>query len=139
MTRRLLLFAPIASLLRADTAQDVWDLFTSLASALSEGNSVAFLKGFSTGMPGYEQLRADVNALLRQATVQSSIQFVKNDGDDQARVVEVDWFLQLVRQQDAAGLERRERHVTCHLKKSGKRWQIVALDPLSFFAPPKPA
>ena len=54
MTRRGLLLTAAAWPLRADDAQDVWDLFTEMAAALSDAKSAEFLKAFLPAMPGYE-------------------------------------------------------------------------------------
>ena len=138
MTRRELLFAMMAAPLRADDAQDVWDLFTQMASALSEGNEVQFLTAFDRSMAGYQTLETNVSALLRQAEVQSSIEVLSDAGNGVSRSVELDWFLQIVEQQEAAGSTRRRERVRCKLAKQGKKWRITALEPLALFAPPRP-
>ena len=136
MTRRALLLVPLAARLRADSAQQVWDLFTSMASALSAGDASAFLNAFDTAMPGYEALRAGVTALLREAEVQSSIELVEEAGDDGSRTVELDWLVHIVDRQDGAVAERRRERVKLRVEKSGKKWRIAWLEPLEFFAPP---
>jgi hypothetical protein len=113
----------------ADAGQQVFDVFTDLASALSAGNAGAFLDVFDRSMPGYEKLRANVTGLLLQAQVQTSIEFLKNEGTDTARAVEVDWFLQ-------AGVTRRREVVKCRVERVRKKWKIFALAPVDFFAPP---
>jgi hypothetical protein len=137
MTRRALLLVPLAARLRADSAQQVWDLFTSMASALSAGDASAFLNAFDTAMPGYEALRDGVTALLREAEVQSSIELVEEAGDDGRRTVELDWLVHIVDRQDGAVAERRRERVKCRVEKSGKKWRIAWLEPLEFFAPPR--
>ena len=137
MTRRALLLVPLATRLRADSAQQVWDLFTSLASALSACDATAFLNAFNPAMPGYEALRTGVTALLREAEVQSSIELVEDEGDDRSRAVELDWLVHLVSRQDGAVAERRRERVKCRVEKSGSKWRIASLEPLQFFAPPR--
>jgi hypothetical protein len=137
MTRRALLLVPFAARLRADSAQEVWDLFASMASALSEANAIVFMGAFDPAMPGCEALRADVVALLREAEVQSSIGLVEEEGDDRSRVVELDWLLHIVDRQDGAVAERRQERVKCRVEKSGKKWRIASFEPLQFFAPPR--
>ena len=137
MTRRALRLVPLAARLRADSAQQVWDLFTSMASALSAGDASAFLNAFDTAMPGYEALRAGVTALLREAEVQSSIELVEEAGDDGRRTVELDWLVHIVYRQDGAVAERRRERVKLRVEKSGKKWRIASLEPLQFFAPPR--
>jgi hypothetical protein len=137
MTRRALLLVPFAACLRADSAQEVWDLFASMASALSEANAIAFMNAFDPAMPGYEALRASVTALLNEAQVQSAIDLVEEEGDDSSRTVELDWLLHIVDQQDSAVAERRQERVKSRVEKSGKKWRIASLEPLQFFAPPR--
>ncbi len=142
--RRRALFLSIAAMARGyaasprpDSEQEVRDLFASLAAALSEGNASEFLDGFDPAMPGFEKLRAAVTGLVREAEVQSSIEFLANDGDDRTRTVALDWMLRIDQRQDAGGGTRRRQTVKCRVGKQGRRWRIVALDPLEFFAPPR--
>ncbi len=139
MTRRAILLVVLAVPLLADDAQQVWDILTDLSSALSEGNSVEFMHSFDRSMAGYETLRANVTALLEQAQVVSSVEIVSEEGDGQARTVELDWFLQIANEQDGAVTVRRRERVRCRLQKEKKNWRVVGLEPLSLFAPPKPA
>ena len=137
MTRRgVLLVAMAMAPLRADEAQEVWDLLTQAASALSSGNSDEFLRVFDRSMPGYQTLAANVAALLSQGDVQSSIEVLSDEGDSSRRSVELDWFLQIISAEPGAGSTERREKVQCRLERRGKRWLITALEPLSFFAPP---
>jgi len=147
MTRRLLLLGSLAPLLPgADSAQQVWDLFTDMAGSLSAANAQRFLTAFDKSMPGYDRLNANVTALLRQSEIQSSVEFTSNEGDDQKREVEADWLL-ILRPLDSSAFtktgehetmasERREQTLKCKLARQGKQWKIVALEPVDFFAPP---
>ena len=137
MTRREVFLAMAATpWLRADEAQDIRDFFGQLVSSLSEGDTGQFLKNFDRSMSGYEKLAVNVEAILRQADVQSSIEVLSDDGTETKRMLLLDWFLQFV----APGLDgdtvRRREEVHCTLSRQGKRWRITALDPLSLFAPP---
>jgi hypothetical protein len=136
MTRRALLLVPFAARLRADSAQQVWDLFTSMAAALSAGDADAFLNAFDPAMPGYQAFRASVTALLREAEVQSSIELVEEEGDDRSRTVELDWLVHIVDRQDGAVAQRRRERVKCRVEKPGKKWRVASIEPLQFFAPP---
>ncbi|MGA2723761.1 MAG: hypothetical protein ABSG79_15295 [Bryobacteraceae bacterium] len=137
MTRRALLMVPFAARLRADSAQEVWDLFASMASALSAGNAIEFMNACDPAMPGYEALRASVTALLNEADVQSSIDLVEEEGDDRSRSAELDWLIHIVDRDDNTVAERRQERVKCRVEKSGKKWRIAGLEPLQFFAPPR--
>jgi hypothetical protein len=135
MTRRALLLVPFVARLRADSAQEVWDLVASMATALSASDARAFMAAIDPAMPGYEALRASVTALLNEAEVQSSIELVEEEGDDRSRAVELDWLVHIVDRYDGAVAERRQERVKCRVEKSGKKWRVATLEPLQFFAP----
>jgi hypothetical protein len=128
-----LLLAPIALL--ADPGQEVLDLFTSMATALSAGDATEFLRPLDRAMPRYRDLSANVTALVEQAEVLSSIEIVRNSGDAKQRTVELDWLLQVSSKQQGGPLERRHETVRCRLEKQKRGWRIVALEPVDFFAP----
>ena len=109
-TRRALLFGALAASLRADSADEVWELLSSAASDLSASHGSEFLRAFDPAMPGYEDLRNNVTTLLGQADVQSSIELVSNEGDGRSRKVEVDWLLRITGHTDVSGsMSRQER------------------------------
>jgi hypothetical protein len=136
MTRRCVVLLPFAARLGAATAEEqVFDLFTRLASRLSAGDAAGFLEGFDQTMPGYEDFRANVTGLLQQAEVLSSIEFRRNDGTDTVRSVEADWFLQIKERYETGGVTRRRELVKCRVEKTGRRWKVFALEPQSLFAP----
>jgi hypothetical protein len=139
MTRRgLFLIAAAARLLRADEAQDIRDFFGQLLSALSEGNADQFLKSFDRSMPGYGMLAVNVEALLAQANVQSSVEVLSDEGTDSSRMLELDWVLQVVQVQAAGGATERRERVHCTLTRKGNKRRITRMEPLSLFAPPEP-
>ncbi len=135
MTRRTMLFASLAFQLRADANAEVWALFAGLSSALSEDRANQFVEALDSNMPGYEDLRANVTALLREAEVESMIEFSSNEGDEQSRTLEVDWILRINAKEGSAGSARRQEHVKCVVKKTGRRWRVTLLEPVEFFAP----
>jgi len=120
----------------ADPAQDAWDLILSLAAALGRNDAVGFLDLCDSSMPGYQDLRVNVAALVAQADVESGIDPLRNDGNDRARELEVDWTMQMA---DRTCLNRATtRHATVKVRaaKSGGKWKIVSIEPGGFFAPP---
>ena len=137
MTRRALLFATAAAGLRADSADDVWDVLAGMASALTRGEPADFLGAIDRAMPGYERLRASLIALARDYQVETAIDLVSNEGNDRARTVEADWLLRLTPLQYAAETVRRRERVVVKMEKQGKRWKVVSLDPLAVLDPPR--
>ncbi|HUK16877.1 MAG TPA: hypothetical protein VLW65_10705 [Bryobacteraceae bacterium] len=137
MTRRLLLLVSLAFCLRADSEQEVVDLIASAATGLSADNPDVFLDAFDPAMPGYDKLRDSILALTSAAKLSCSIDVKSNEGDDAARSLELDWILRIDHKDGSTGSTRRQQTVKCRLKKSGKKWRIVALEPVDFFALPR--
>jgi hypothetical protein len=131
----------------ADAHDDVIEVITSMAGSLTEvngigdsvvrGNVSRFMSAFSKDMPGYGTLEMNVTALVRQAEVSSSIQTVSEDGDDQARSIDLDWVLEVRSLQEDGPIVRRREVIHCEFRKQNKHWKIVSLKPIDFFAPPK--
>lgn len=121
----------------ADTHDDVIDLFTSMAAALSEVNVPLFIDAFDKDMPDYDQIKAGVTALLAQADLTSSVEPLSDEGDDSKRTVDLDWYLEIRSLLPDGPLMRRREVVHCELRKEKKHWKIVALKPIDFFGPVK--
>lgn len=130
-TALLLLFSTFAW---ADPSADVLKVFTSAAEALTNDDPSAFLDNFDRGMPGYADLRANIEGLLAGYEVGSTIEVVTDEGDEQKRAVELDWLLLTT---DKAAInsapETRRRVIKCLLERRGKQWKVTSLDPVDFF------
>jgi len=137
MTRRCFLITAAVFRLRADAAQEVWELITSLASALGEGNTARCLAAFDAAMPGAETLRSDIRALLQGSDVQASIDLVERQEDSGGQSLELDWLLHITQRDGAARATRRKEKVKCRVEKRGKQWRIVSFEPLRLFVPPR--
>lgn len=135
ITRRGWMMALAAPLL-ADTKQDILNLFTGMASALSEANGLAFLDHVGRSMPDYYKLEQNILALVAQNEVLSSIDVLKADGNDEEQIVEIDWFLQIRSREETGPLERRRQIVKCRLLRTKKKWKVMSLEPVAFFTPP---
>ena len=86
-----------------------------------------------------DDFRRDVVALTDVANLTNSIEVLSDTGDDTHRAEELDWFLEMVSKSDPHPVERRREVVKFRLERKGKnkKWKIVSIDPLHFFAPPK--
>jgi hypothetical protein len=115
---------------------ELLDLLGRAANALGAGDAGLFLEEFDSQMPGYQDLRAGVTALLAQAEVASSITVRKEEPGEKRREVKLDWMLHLTRLIDGATVERRRATLTGVIERGVRgRWRITHLEPLSFFAP----
>jgi len=136
--RAILCFtASLAAPLRADDTGDIWELLAGAAAALSAGNADEFMQVFDRSMPGYEMLARNAAGLLAGYEVQSSVELLSEQGGGPSQTVELDWIVELVQREDETNAIRRRDRVTCRVMKMGKKWKIVSLSPISFFAPPE--
>ncbi len=114
----------IAIVAAAETPPDVLDFFRTAAEALSQSHPSEFLGKFDRKMPGYDQLRYEIEGLR---DVGSTIEVVSDEGDDHRRSLELDWLLEVADQKP------RRMIVKCRIEREGKKWMITALDPVEFF------
>jgi hypothetical protein len=137
MWRRTFLLAMWCVRLKADAQQQVFDLFTKIAAELSADNPMVFLEAVDHDMPHFQEFQSDLVALTGQADVANSLDGVSDEGDETHRTEEFDWFMQIVGKSESRPVEQRRAVVKFRLERRGKKWKIVAIDPLHFFAPPK--
>ena len=139
MRRRLFLLTLIGwPLLAADAQQQVLDLFTKIAGALSDDDPMVFLAAVDHDMPHFQDFQSELMALTDQADITNSIEVVTDQGDDTHRVEELDWFMQIVDKSIGQDVERRRAVVRFKLERRGKKkWKIVGIEPWQFFRPPK--
>jgi hypothetical protein len=78
-------------------------------------------------MPGYADVRNNVESLVARSEVSSQIEVVSEAGDDRKRVMELDWVLEVTDQ-----LPRR-KIVKVTLEKRGKKWKFTRFEPADFF------
>jgi hypothetical protein len=138
MRRRTFLLAMCGTPLLADAQQQVFDLFTKIATALSAGDPTIFLDAVDHDMPHFGDLQRNLNALTQEADVSNNISVSSDSGDDSHRVEELDWTMQVVGNAETRPVEQREALVKFRLERRGKKkWKIISIDPLDFFAAPK--
>jgi hypothetical protein len=112
----------------AETPKDVMDFLRSAVDALVDQDANGFLDHFDRNMPGFSTLR-DEAAVLATSEVESTIEFISDEGDDKRRELQLDWVLRV-----NGGLPRHEL-VRIRMEKQGKKWKITGLRPVEFFAP----
>ena len=146
IVRSATLLCVAVSLAFADAHDDVVEVFTRMAAALTEantdgtashgGNVAEFMSGISKDMPDYDTLKNNVTALVNNAEISSSVEVLTEEAQGDAYKVDLDWVLEIRSLQQDGPLVRRREVVHCQLTKEKKRWKIVALKPVEFFAPP---
>ena len=135
MMARLLLLGILPLLAFADGEQDVTDVVSTLAGALSDDNPQLFLKTLDHAMPGYRKLEQDIAALLSQNLISCTIEAIANSGTPTVQSADLDWYMVLKSQQDENLIERRRTKVTLKIEKRGKKWVVTSFSPVSIFAP----
>jgi hypothetical protein len=130
-TALLLLFT---TLVVADTAADVLNVFTSAAEGLINDDAASFLDSFDRNMPGYAALQDNVKGMLAAYNVGATIEEITDEGDDRKRTVELDWLL-ILSQKGATNSPQQTRRqvVKCTVERRGKQWKITSLEPLDLF------
>ena len=126
-----------AAALMADAHDDIVDHFAAMAAALSDDNGAGFMAGIDKSMPGYDQLKTQINAMVDLSLVASDIDPQKDTGDDWQRSVDLDWYLVMRSRLPDGPIVRRRQVIHCDLRKEGKHWKITALAPLEFFDAPE--
>jgi hypothetical protein len=119
----------LAPTLRADSAQDVHDLFAQAAHALDDRQAAPFEAMF--------EKPPRVAALLRGWDTRSTIEFEKNEGGDQRRTVQLNWLLELTERGGAGAVISRRAQVQCDLRKTAAGWRVASFAPADFFAAPR--
>lgn len=139
---RIIAFAVLAGIASlpaaADTHADVVDLFAQMASALSDDNTAQFVKAFDRNFAGESRLETQITALLANSEVASSVELLKDDGDERRRDIEVDWYLELRSRIRGVPLVQRRAVITCQIEKQGKHWKVTSMKPTEFFDAAKP-
>lgn len=103
--------------------------------ALQAGNAPLFLAAFEREeFAGFPELREQVTALAAQRRIASSVAVESVRGGPVEWVVEVDWLIELTHKLDPSPPEQRRDTLTLRVRKRGKRWRVVDLQPAAFFA-----
>lgn len=136
MLRRALFLVPAVAF-AADPHQEIVRLLAAAVSGLSEGEPERFLRVFDSSMPRFREFEAAVRGLLAQNEVSSSVEFQRDEGDDQARELDLDWTLQVRALQATGPFAQRRELIRCRLSRQKRGWKIVSISPLEFFSPPR--
>lgn len=120
-----------------DDKAAVADFLGDAAAALSSGDARGFLKHFDRQMPGFAKLETEVTALMKIAGVSSSAQVLEMKTVDDHILLTVDWFVELKPHGQDLANERRRDLLEVRLKRVGKSWKILLLEPQTLFAAPR--
>lgn len=152
IARSAVLVCVAAAFASADAHDDVMEVISSMAGSLTEvtdtrggvlrGNVPKFMDAISKDLPDYDTLKNNVTALVNTGEISSSIRPIAEDGNDQARTIDLDWAMEVRSLEQDGPIEQRRAVVHCELRKdqahkNKSHWKIVALKPIDFFAPAK--
>jgi hypothetical protein len=123
-----------------DPPRDVIDFFRSVALTLADSDrtphdgktgltrhATEFLDHFDKSMPGYAELRDQVEDMVGAGEVSTTIDFINTAGNDKKRTLDLDWLLQ------CEGQRPKRAVIQCTIEKRGKKWKITAIGPIDFF------
>jgi hypothetical protein len=117
----------------AEARVELERLCAELATDLANGLASAFLKRFDRAMPGYEELRRDVEALVASADISASIEVRETKIENDRAQLEADWYLQVKLKRDLLKVRQKRELVRLNLRRNGKRWLVESLAPPDFF------
>jgi len=126
--RLAVLFLVFALASRAEPPQAVKEFLRTAVEALADQDPNGFLDHFDRNMPGFAKLREEA-AALADSDVESTIEFVSDEGNDTRVDMQLDWVLRI------NGGRPKHELVTCRVEKQGKKWKITEFRPVEFFAP----
>ncbi|MCX6620108.1 MAG: hypothetical protein NTY38_03320 [Acidobacteria bacterium] len=107
-----------------------------LAGALADGNAGEFMRQFDRRMPGYEELRRNVQALVDLAAATSSVKPFSQEVEGARHIVQAEWSLEVKLKGPHGGIEQRNQTVKLVFEKQGRNWRIVNITPRGLFDPP---
>lgn len=114
---------------------DLLELLGFLAEALSTANASMFFEHIDRKFPDYIGFRRNIYALVEQWDLATTIEPLRVTDGQTERQAEVDWFLELRAKPPSNKLVRRREIVKLKLVRSGKRWKVADLSPVSLFSP----
>ena len=123
----------------SDPAIGIKRLLLDASRSLQSANAALFMGLFDrAAFDGYAALREDIGALAAHHRIASSVSIGAPEGGPEQWTASVDWLLELTPKLDPGPVERRRQTLRISLRKRGKRWRIVGLAPVGFFAPSQP-
>ena len=123
----------------SDPAIGIKRLLLDASRSLQAANAALFMGHFDrASFDGYPALREDIAALTAHRRIASSVSVGVPEGGPEQWTASVDWLLELTPKLDPGPVERRRQTLRVSARKRGKRWRIVGLAPVGFFAPTQP-
>lgn len=122
----------------ADAREEISNELANIAADFSSANADGILKRVSSTLPERNTLEDNLRAMLHLALVSTSIEVREFTAAGARATVSLDWYLEMRRNGEGSLLATQRRREVIHTvwEKQGKRWKIVELKPLAFFAPP---
>jgi len=129
--QRLVVFMLLAAFgtALADDQRDALDIVAPLADALSNSDPDSFVRALPGDLPNKRELQDNVNALIAQAEVSSSVEAITATKTS----AELDWYMEIRSRETRSVVERRRGVVVVQFQKG----KLQSIEPASFFAPPK--
>jgi hypothetical protein len=145
IARSAALFIIASALALGDAHDDVLEVFTKMAAALTQvnvsdgesgpGNVGDFMSAFSKDMPDYDALKSKITGLVRHAEIASSIAPLMEEDKGATYNIDLDWLLEVRSLEQDGPMVRRREVIHCELRKEKKHWKIISLKPINFFSP----
>lgn len=127
--------ATALSLLALALAATPRDTIAEMAGSLAESEPVAFFGAFSRAFPQREELFRNVRALEREFEIASTVDVITLAEENGEAALTLDWSVELRPRAGTGELVRRRERIEVKMRREGRHWRVISLQPLSFFAP----
>jgi hypothetical protein len=111
------------------------DTIADMAGSLAEAEPVAFFGAFSRHFPDREALFRNVRALEREFEIASTVEVLEIREENGEASLDLDWSLELRPRAGTGQLLRRRERLEVKMRREGRNWRVISLQPLAFFAP----
>jgi hypothetical protein len=125
----------VLSLLALALASTPRDTIAEMAGSLAESEPVAFFGAFSRDFPRREELFRNVRALEREFEIASTVDVIESTEENGEASLDLDWSVELRPRAGTGQLVRRRERIEVKMRREGRSWRVISLQPLSFFAP----
>jgi hypothetical protein len=120
----------------ASDAEKIQAVLLEMSAALEAKDPARFLDQVDhRRCRDYAALQDNVVAMTAQDDVGSSVGVIEQAKKDGGYELKLDWLLELKPSGGGGAAERRHATITCRIERSGKRWKVTLLTPVSFFKP----
>lgn len=117
----------------AEMPRDAFEAVNEMAASMSEADAGGFLSYIDKSCPCHDELRDRVFVVAEHYLVESAIRVVDSEEADGVVTAKLSWMVKIRREKAENPISAREVEVTVKMVKRGKKWKVIAFDPVTLF------